>query len=331
MNVVGVDVKDVNDSVVPYLGAKYYRVPMADRKEEYIKMLLSVCREEKVDVILPLTIEETLVILSEEKQFTEKGVKIANRNSIENIKICADKWRTIDFLKQNGVDVPDAFPVFSVEDIAEKIFGLDYPNNRVVIKPRITHGSRGFKIITADREDLSLIETLKPSDYHFITLDYLKEILEGKYLNSLLMEYLDGDDYSVYSFCVGGEPVVVLPMKRTGLIPGMSTGGVIEKNEAIIEYVGEIIRSFGFNGSINIQLKNTSNGPLLYEINSRISATTTIALGAGMNFPMYEVLLALGKVSELKKLAASVVIPWGLKLHRIHREIYQDQERFFEK
>jgi carbamoyl-phosphate synthase large subunit len=145
------------------------------------------------------------------------------------------------------------------------------------------------------------------------------------------MEYLEGDDYSVYSFCINGEPLIILPMKRSGLIPGMSLGGVLEKNDEVIKYVKNILRSFGFSGSINIQLKNTPHGPLLYEINSRISATMTITLGAGLNFPLYDTLLAQEKTSEIRNLISSVTIPWGLKLHRIHREIYQDRNKFFEK
>jgi carbamoyl-phosphate synthase large subunit len=329
--VIGVDIKDHNDSVVPYLGVKYYCVPMANKKEEYIEAILSICKQEKVDVILPLTIEETLVILSEKAKFIKNGIKIANSNSIESIEICADKWETINFLKQQKIEVPKTLPVFSVDDIADKITQFEYPDKHVVIKPRITHGSRGFKIITANKEVLSLIDELKPSDYHFITLEYLKEILKEKNLNSVLMEYLEGDDYSVYSFCINGEPLIILPMKRSGLIPGMSLGGVLEKNDEVIKYVKNILRSFGFSGSINIQLKNTPHGPLLYEINSRISATMTITLGAGLNFPLYDTLLAQEKTSEIRNLISSVTIPWGLKLHRIHREIYQDRNKFFEK
>lgn len=329
--IVCVDAKSSNDSVAYYFCKQYYEVPLAKVGAKYIDRIIEICDREKVDVILPLTIEETLVLLASKDFFVSKGIYIANGNYFDIITTCSDKWLTNKFLRNNGISVPNAVPIFNASDIKNNIGNFGYPEKRVVIKPRITHGSRGFKIITSQESDLSLITDIKPTDFHFVALDYFCDMVKNKELQMVLMDYLEGDDYSVYAFCINGKPLVVLPMKRSGLVPGMSTGGVLEKNDAIISYVTEISHAFKFNGAVNFQLKHTPLGPLLYEINTRISATTVVTRGTNINFPLCEILLSEGKTDEIGEHISKTTILWGLKLHRVHREIYQHGDVFYEK
>lgn len=328
--IVCVDIKPRGDTAAPYFCKCYYQVPLASHETDFTKKILDICEREKVEIILPLTIEETLVLLSKKNLFEKRGICIANRNTIESVKICSDKWLTIDFLRENGISVPNAMPAFSTEDIKDNIVKFGYPKKSVVIKPRTSHGSRGFKIITTNTDDLSLITELKPTDFHFVTLDFFCEAVKNKNLNAIMMDYLEGNDFSVYSFCINGESFVVLPMKRTGFTPGMSIEGILEKEEKVIKYVKDISLIFGFNGMVNFQLKNTSSGPMIYEINPRVSATTVIGRGTGLNFPLYEILLADGKIEEVRKRIKRARILWGLKFYRVQREIYQWKDNLYE-
>jgi carbamoyl-phosphate synthase large subunit len=328
--IVCVDAKSQSESVAPYFCKTYYEVPLASEENNYIKKILYICEEEKVEIILPLTIEETIVLLANINIFTAKGIRIANANTSENLKSCSDKWLTNDFLRKKGILVPNAIPVSNTNDMRQNIAKFGYPKIKVVIKPRITHGSRGFKIITENKDDLKLITELKPTDFHYVKLDHFCDIVENQNLNAVLMDYLEGDDYSVYTFCLNGEPLVILPMKRTGLIPGMSTGGILVEDKRIIKYITRVGKAFGFNDVINFQLKNTMPSPLLYEINTRISATTVIGRGTGINFPLFEMLLAENKIQEIKNKIAEVRIKWSLKLYRVQREIYNYEGNYYE-
>lgn len=330
-NIVCVDIKPINNTVTNYFCSKYYEVPLATTGIKYVNRIIEICGKEKVDIILPLTIEETVVLLTNKNILEDNGVRIANGNDLNIITICSDKWLTNKFLSDKNIPIPNAVPISNVSDLKNSIQKFDYPNKKVVIKPRVTHGSRGFKILTSQENDLSLITDVKPTDFHYIDLDYFCNIVKHKELHMILMDYLEGNDYSVYAFCIVGEPVIVLPMKRSGLIPGMSTGGILEKNDEIITYVTKISRAFGFNGSVNFQLKNTAIGPLLYEINTRISATMVITRGTNINFPLCEILLSEGNKNEIEKHVSETEILWGLELHRVHREIYQHKDTFYEK
>lgn len=328
-NLVCVDINPLSDNVARLFGRKYFQVPFAKDKEKYVETIIDICNKEKVEIILPLTIEETIVILENRTLFHENGILIANNNSLHTINMCFDKWLTVKHLVENHIDAPNTIPVDSADDIRNQIKIFDYPSGRVVFKPRRTHGSRGFKIISDFENDLSSFINLKPTDYNFIRLDYLCDLIGKKKIKAVLMDYLDGSDYSVYAFCVKGETLVTIPMKRTGLIPGMSTGGILENNGEIIKYVKEIARAFNFSGAINLQMKFTDRGPRLYEINTRISATTVITRSIGINFPLCEILLAENKVEEIKKHINAVNIHWGLKCYRFHKEVYKNADKLF--
>ena len=54
---------------------------------------------------------------------------------------------------------------------------------------------------------------------------------------------------------------------------GLTSSGVVVKNKDIESYVNKIAMAIKLKGSINIQLRMTSNGPILFEINPRLSGT----------------------------------------------------------
>ena len=324
--IVGVDI--TVESVAKKFCNSYFQVPLAS-DPSYIDKIISICKDEDITVIIPLTIEETIVLKNNQNKFDDVDIKIANNNSLENILICNDKLLTYQFLKKNKIPTANGYEVSNVEHLINAASKLGYPDKEFVFKPRVTHGSRGFRIVVNRYDNIDLLLNHKPTDNITVTLDELKDIISKNNIKCLAMEKLDGDDYSVYSFAINGRAIVVVPMKRSGLVPGMSTGGEVVNNMEIIKYVKNIITSFKFNGAINIQLKLTNKGPLLYEINSRISATTVIVTAFGLNFPLYEILLSLGYQEEVKKEIANKNIKWGVKMNRIHREVYSDNGNYF--
>lgn len=79
-----------------------------------------------------------------------------------------------------------------------------------------------------------------------------------------------------------------------------------------------------------MQLKKTKIGPLLYEINTRISATTVLTRGTGLNFPLLDILLCKGYKKRVREEIAKKEIKWGLKIYRVQREIFKYNDSFFE-
>ncbi|MFH1611917.1 MAG: ATP-grasp domain-containing protein [bacterium] len=325
--IVGVDINDNNTT--KFFINSFYKVPLANNKN-YIERLLYICRKEKIDAIFPLTIEEIITILKNKKDFKANKIKIIGEINLENIETCNDKWLTNQYLKNHNCPVPNAFSPNNVSELIQCAQKLGYPKKEIVFKPRIAHGSRGFRIIKNNYKKLELLINSKPTENIFISLNELINIIktDKEFPKVILMDYLKGDDYSVYLFCNKGKAISVVPMKRTGLIPGMSTGGIIINNKDIINYVKNIARIFKFSGPINIQLIMTKNGPKVYEINTRISATTIATLCSNINYPLMAVLQVFDRQKLLYKLIDNISIHWNTELYRVQREIFKYKNNY---
>ncbi|MDD4762048.1 MAG: ATP-grasp domain-containing protein [Candidatus Pacebacteria bacterium] len=327
---IGVDV--TNDNTASYFVDSFYKVPLASQKKDFLRTLLKISKREKIDCIFPLTLEESLVLTKNSKIFEKNKIKIANLNNQNILKICNDKWLTNRYLLKKGIPVPKAFSPKNIAELKKMVKLLGYSQNKVVFKPRVTHGSRGFRILASQYDRYSLLMDQKPTDNIYLSLDQIIFDLKTKksFPKIIIMDFLEGEDYSVYCFCDKGEALVILPMKRSGLLPGMSLGGKIIFNNDIIEYVRRIIKSFNFSGPINIQLKNTEFGPFIYEINTRVSATTIAARGVGLNFPLLMVLFCMGREKEVIKIISKIKIKWGTEIYRVQREIFKYNNQYFE-
>lgn len=328
--IVGVDV-DKNNAAVYYVD-RFYTVPFA-KNSRYIDIILEICKKEKISIIFPLTTEELLVLLKNINKLNDFGIKIAGETNLDVVKICNDKWLTNQYLKKNNCNVPLAFSPKNINELIKYAKGMNYPKKDIVFKPRITHGSRGFRILSENYNKIFILLNKKPTDNIYLTLKEITNLFKGnkKFPKIILMEYLKGKDYSVYLFCNKGKILFNVVMQRTGLIPGMSTGGVVKNDTEIKLYLEKIAKIFNFNGIINIQLiKTFNNGPMLYEINTRISATTVITMALGINYPFLSVLQAFGYKNEINNMLANFKIKKEIKLFRIHKEIFNYNNIFFE-
>lgn len=320
--IIGVDID--NENTAKYFTDKFYTVPLA-KDRDYLKRILRICNREKIDAILPLTIEELLVLSKNKNELNKVKIKVIGETNYNILKICSDKWLTNKYLNQKVLPVPLAFAPKNTKELISNAKQLGYPEKKIVFKPRITHGSRGFRILAENYDKFDLLFNHKPTDNVFLSLEELIDALRytKKFPMAILMEYLEGEDYSVYMFCEKGKSLAVLPMHRTGLVPGMSIGGVIKKDDGIISYVKNVVKTLNLSGPINIQLIKTKKGPCLYEINARISATTVMTMGTNLNYPFLSVLQAFGYRQKIYNLISKTEIKWGTKLFRIQREMFQ--------
>ncbi len=307
---------------------KFYLVPLA-KDPSYISLILSIAKKNKIKAIFPLTIEECLILTKNIEILKRNGIALINENNLNTIKICNDKYKSITFLKKEGLElVPSAHTVKNTYDLKNAAKFLKYPLKPFIIKPRITHGSRGFKIIKKKYSRFENHLMKKPTDNIYLNINELISIFgEKKYLKFVAMEFLMGKDYSVYGYARNGEPLYIIPMQRLSLLPGMSLSGLLEKNIEIIEYVSKIIRKLKYNGIINVQLILTKKGPQFYEINPRIAATTIITKKAGVNLALLATLDALGYKTYADLLIKKSRITWETGLYRIHKEIMFKYEK----
>ena len=153
---------------------------------------------------------------------------------------------------------------------------------KLCVKPSHSVFGLGFAVLEEHKSSAALL--LAGVQYH-IGLDDLRRGLAemGTFRTMLLMEYLDGHEYSVD--CVGNDGALVAAIARKK--PHSGPGQTIDQRDDILAATAELTRRHGLNGVFNVQFRESgADGRLrLLEINPRMSGGIGMACVAGPNLP----------------------------------------------
>lgn len=299
------------------LHADFVTIPKAG-DSRFVSELLSICKQKNISIILPLVTRELEILAAEREQFENEGIRIVV-SDLHQLTIANNKRLLLERLRQEGVEIAGFAVARSVGELESAVIEMGYPDKPVVIKPSVSNGSRGMRVLSESLDQADAFFNQKPDNTH-ATLGNVLNILQGHNIPEMLvMEYLPGDEYSVDCLLNYGEPLFILPRKRIKMNAGISVAGEFENNIEIIQYVKSVFQAIPLHGPIGLQVKQNAAGKFsILEINPRLQGSTTTALGMGMNIPLYAVLQAAGlNIAEL--------IPeprWGLKFVRYYRDAF---------
>lgn len=281
----------------------FYRLP-APETAEYLDQLKEIVRAEKVDVILPQTTRE-IELLSKKKEEVERwGVKVA-LSSYDAIERANDKYLILKECEKNGIPVPEHELVSDRDSLEKAIYRIGYPEKKVVVKPRLSNGQRGVKVITTESLTLNGYLNEKPSSLA-TDLDSFLSIFDtaGEHFPDLIVsEYMPGVEYTVDMYLADGHEVII-PRSRDVIRSGISFQTTVDmKREDIAEYSRKLGRSLGLEYCFGFQFKLDDHGvPRILESNPRVQGTMVASTMANFNMIYYTVMSALGqdRVSEVK-------------------------------
>lgn len=313
LNLIGVD-KNPN-AYGRLLVDVFETIPGAEDKE-FIDALLSLCKKHQIKVLLPLVTKELLLFSKHIKAFEAIGTKVMV-SDFENLSIANNKGKLYQHLKQNKIIVPEFEIVHHWDEMEIAISKLGFPEKTVCIKPCESNGLRGFRILDNKIDALDLLLNHKP-DSRYITFEALKEIIAERSIPPYLVcEYLPGDEYTVDVLTIAENTHQIIPRLRMKTTAGISTEGMIEKNEAIIQYTQAIVSLLKLEWLNGVQVKQAANGQFkILEINPRVQGTTVACMGAGVNMTLNAVHLALGKEIHVQEPV------WGTRFTRHWKELY---------
>ena len=310
LTIVGTDANPYASGL--FLSDEAYVVPQG-QLESYIPAMLEVVERTAADVILPLSSMELLPLSQNKKKLGRAKVLVNKEKALE---IALDKGKSYDFMSQNGIAVPDYHRVRDYDQFLEAVNSMGYPNRPVCFKPSVSKGQRGFRILREDADLKKLLLESKP-DSTTTNLEMISHTLTGGLGELLVMEYLEGPEYSIDSLVENGNSLVIVPRRRQETKLGISSVGVVEKNEEIIETTSRINKALSFNYNINVQLKYSRDAtPKLVEINPRVSGTICLSSAAGPNLPYLAIKMGLGEEFAIPP------ISWGLTMIRFWDEVY---------
>ncbi|HQU56691.1 MAG TPA: ATP-grasp domain-containing protein [Chitinophagaceae bacterium] len=302
-----ITVADANEEVIgKYLGDDFVQIPFAT-DANFIPSILTIAKQKNIHCILPLVTKELLPLAESKTKFEQENIKLLLSEK-EPLTIANNKAQLYQFLQWRDIAVPDFRVVDSVELLKTAVQELGFPAKQVCIKPSEANGSRGFRIITNELDELDLFFQQKPNTT-YIRYEKLLEIFTGHALPELLVsEYLPGDEYSVDCLANQGKAILVIPRLRKKMVNGISVAGEIIKEENIIQYCTTIVSELKLHGNIGIQVKKSAAGKfLILEINPRVQGTIAANLGAGINLPVLAIKQEFGWDIAEKE----VQVKWG--------------------
>jgi hypothetical protein len=244
----------------------------------YLSWCLDFCLKHRIGIFVPG--KEAALIGAARSRFEAQGTRVLSTASPDVLELLHDKAR---FYQSVSCSTPPAAYrlVESAQqfDVAWHELKKDHP--QLCIKPSMSVYGLGFAVIDEARSSAQLL--LQGVQYH-IGLEDLQRGFKamGTFRPMLLMEYLDGHEFSVDCLGDNGRLVCAIARKKS-LIVGQ--GQLIELRDDMLESTRQLTKTYGLNGIFNVQFREGQSGLGLLEINPRMSGGIAMACLAGPNLP----------------------------------------------
>ncbi len=313
-----ITVADADSGAVgKYLNKDFESIPYAT-DDDFTSAVLSLCRKKDIHAVLPLVTKELIPLSKYAHDFAAAGAKLMI-SPTASLEIANNKSRLYEFLQWRGMSVPEFRVVETIDQFKTAVEELGYPRKQVCFKPSVSNGSRGFRIISDQINELDLLFNHKPSSTFSSFEDAMRVLSSGKFPELLVSEFLPGEEFSVDCVSNHGQPGPIVPRLRKRMINGISVEGEFINETSIIEYCRQVIRELQLHGNTGIQVKRSAAGQfLILEINPRVQGTISAGLGAGINLPVLAVKQELGlTISD-----AELQVKWGTRFSRYWNEVF---------
>jgi carbamoyl-phosphate synthase large subunit len=225
---------------------------------DYIKNLISICKDLDVSLIIP-TIDTELLLLSRNKNlFSENQINVIISEDYF-ITTCRDKRLTYSFFKDAGISIP-------------KQIDKNKPEFPLFIKPYDGSLSKDIYVVHT-------LEELKP-DY------YSNEKL-------MFMEYispLNFDEYTIDAYYdINNSVKCAVPRKRIAVRSGEISKGLTCKNFLVDFIKDKLFKIDGAIGCLTIQMFYNSRTQQVIgiEINPRFGGGYPLTYLSGANYPLW--------------------------------------------
>ena len=299
-----------------FLNKSFYKIPKAS-DPHFLDEILNICLKEDIQVIFPLVTLELFKFSEYKDKFEKHGIKIIVSDK-KSLDIANDKSALNNHLFKRNIITPAFRVAKNVDELKQACFDLGYPSKPVCIKPSISNGSRGVRILDDNISEYDLFYNYKPNNL-YSKLDKVIEFMGDKPIPEMLIsEYLPGEEYTIDTIVYHGVPKLIIPRIRLKMSGGISVQGQFVHHEEIINYCHDILSSLELHGPIGLQVKRSEDKVFkILEINPRIQGTSISAIGAGVNLPLLAVHQEYNDIDY-----GSIKINWGVRFSRYFNEVY---------
>lgn len=250
---------DMNPDAVGKHWCDQFIVAVPASSENFIPFLKETIDKYQIDLVL-LGIEQDMNKINQCRNELGNYLSKISINSKFVIDVMNDKWKTYEFLKNNGFPVIDS----TLEREYSKL--RNYFCGDFLVKPRASYSSRGIK-------QISNVETF--NYYNFLLADqFMAQRIVG-----------DNDhEYTAAAFCYGdgrcSKPII---LKRKLSFEGATQTAEVVDCQLIENSIIELTKLLKPIGPTNFQYRIENDIAYLLEINPRISSSTSIRNSFGYN------------------------------------------------
>jgi len=244
--------------------------------EGYIGALLELCKDNHVGTIISISDLELPILARNKTLFAEEAIQVVISDP-EAVDICTDKYRTYEFLIQNGFRTPKTY--IRLNDVLQdlKTGVISFP---LMVKPRSGSASQG--------------------------LTYVKDMTELKQEweldrrgEDIIQEYVGNEHYVLNIFSdKNSNPIAVIGIKVLYKKHGETYQAVTVREDKLIETGIELAKRMKHIGPWDVDLMATQEGYSILEINPRLGGCYPVSHFAGADFPRKIISLVKGEVLQ---------------------------------
>lgn len=245
----------------------------------YAELILSLCRQNKIDALFSLNDLELPVLAPYRKEFEQIGVKLVI-SSDHVIDICFDKWKTFEFATELAINVPQTYLTLSAAKEQIKKDNLQFP---VVVKPRWGSASIGIEFPETFNE-LDLAYQLLEIRLERTILSEISKTDPSKAI--LIQQKIHGKEYGLDILNdFSGKTVAVYVKEKLAMRAGETDKAVLRDIPELVELGFRIGNSLQHIGNLDCDLFEFNGKYYLLEMNPRFGGGYPFSQMAGADYP----------------------------------------------
>lgn len=314
IKVVGIDM--TTDPSAKFMVDVFYQVPAAS-DSKFCDVVLDICKKEKVDVYFPNVSAEVEAVVSRKDEFESIGVCLSVSN-MQSVAISNNKLHTYQALEKSGIPVPRYYGVHEVKDFVEGMKYMDYPEKPVCIKIVNGSGSRGVRIIDANKSRYQIFAHEKPNSFFTSYEDMLAVLKSAEKLDEMmLVECMHNPEFTVDLLAEKGKVIYEVGRENVVSLMSIAQETIVKYDELAYKVSAEVVKLLNMDGNVGFDfMRNDKGEAVLMDINPRITATVSVIAAAGVNLIYLRVKQLLGE-------ALPAVEPiYGTRLRRRYDEMF---------
>jgi len=312
--IFGVDMR--GDAIGRFLCDGFETVPPG-AAHDYIPAMLRIVVREQPDVLFVQSSYEVGPVARQRHAFERLGARplVASPAAVD---LCNDKAATHAALLGRPVLQPRLLMPKSLNSFIDGAHKLGYPDAPVCFKPPVSKGSRGFRILTPAVDKVHRLLHERPNDL-YMTLDEFVALFAGvePFPALMLMEYVDGDEFTVDALVDGGEIVLAQVKTREAIDTGLAMSFRTVDRADLLEAARHVCRTLGLDWFVNVQFK----GDHLLEVNPRVS---TFVYQKDFVLPYLGIKYALGELDAEALAAAQARVRTTRHTVRYYDQVFWD-------